>query len=462
MADAKQEKLLRQLGVFSATAIVVSNMVGTGIFTTTGLLAGDLGSPWLVISIWLVGAALALCGAVCYSELGVNLPRSGGEYVYLTEAWGPIWGFVTGWVSFFAGFSASIAAGALALTEYLGDFWPALAARNAAPGIALGTLNLHVGLSPLLACAIVAYFTALNAFGLLLATRIQNILTTTTVLMIVAFVVVGIASGRGDWAHFAMPTSRTSHHTVPGQFVVSLVLVYYGYSGWNAATYVAEELKDPERTLPRALLAGTVLVAVLYLGLNVVFIYAAPLESINGVVSVGALAAHSLFGPAAAGAFSGLMAFALLSTVNAMTIAGPKVYHAMAENGAFFPIAARVHSRWKTPWIAILAQGICAGLLILTGTFESLVRYIGFSLWFFTALAVAGLLRLRRRPGWKLLSTASIAFPLIPGLYIVSSAWVLVYSFVLHPWESGYGALTIVSGAAAYRWHLARQPRAPR
>ncbi len=461
MASA-QPQLLRQLGVFSATVIVVSNMVGTGIFTTTGFLAGDLGSPPLVVGIWFVGALMALSGALCFSELGINFPRSGGEYVYLTEAWGPMWGFLSGWVSFFAGFSAPIAAAALALSEYLGYFFPSLGAREGGPGLALGPITLRPGPAQMVACVVVAAFTLLNIFGLLRVARIQNFLTTVKVAVIAAFIVAGVLAGSGDWAHFSAPAARTSPNSLPAQFLLSLVFVYFGYSGFNAAAYIAEELRDPERTLPRALIAGTALVTLLYVLLNVTFLYAAPLESMKGVVRVGAHASQALFGPAVAGIFAGLMAFSLLSTVNAMTIIGPRVYYAMAVNGAFFPAAARVHPRWHTPWIAVLAQGACTLLLILIPTFESLVQYIGFCLMFFTMFAVVGLFRLRRRPGWRPLAAVNLAFPLIPAFYALSCAVVLICMVVLRPAASGYGVLTAVCGAALYRVAVRPRAEAPR
>jgi APA family basic amino acid/polyamine antiporter len=450
-------KLIRQLGVFSATAIVVANMVGTGIFTTTGFLAGDLGSAPLVVAIWFVGAGLAFSGALCYSELGINFPRSGGEYVYLTEAWGPSWGFLTGWVSFFAGFSAPIAAAALAVSEYLSHFNPALSTQSDASNVVLGPLTLRLGPGQWLACLLVAFFTALNVFGMRPAARAQNFLTATKVVVILAFVILAFTLGHGEWTHFSQPAVRTSQNSIPAQFVLSLVWVFFGYSGWNAATYVAEELRDPDRTLPRSLLAGTLLVALLYAGLNMAFIYASPLESMKGVLGVGAHAASALFGPSVAGVFSALMAFCLLSTVNAMTMIGPRVYYAMASRGAFFPIAARVHQVWHTPWIAILAQGACCCLMILCGTFAGLVQYIGFSLWLFTLMAVVGLLRLRRRPGWKPLPATNFLFPLVPGLYIVTSAWVLLFMIGLRPVQSAYGLATIALGAALHRWVLRRR-----
>ena len=194
-----QPGLVRQLGTLSATALVVSNMIGTGIFTTTGFLAGDLGDPALVIGIWFVGAALALAGALCYAELGANFPRSGGEYVYLSEAWGPAWGFIDGWVSFFAGFSAPIATTALAISAYLAYFSPALSTDNVSV-VSLGFVQLRLGGATFLACAIVAAFTAVNVIGVSQVAKLQNVLTATKLAVIGAFLLLGFTIGGGDWA----------------------------------------------------------------------------------------------------------------------------------------------------------------------------------------------------------------------------------------------------------------------
>ena len=217
---------------------------------------------------------------------------------------------------------------------------------------------------------------------------------------------------------------------------------------------MAEEVREPERTLPRSLVVGTALVALLYAGLNVVFIYGTPLEVMKGIIGVGGPAARALFGPGVGGVFSALMAFALLSSVNAMAMIGPRIYYAMAGQGAFFGAAWRIHPSWNTPWVAILAQGGMTCVLIVTGTFESLVQYIGFSLWLFTALAVARLLRLRNRSGWKRVPAANFAFPLLPAVYIAVSAWCLIYMMVLRPTESRLGVLTIALGAAIYATRL--------
>lgn len=454
--------LLRQLGMVSATALVVSNMVGTGIFTTTGFLAGDLGDPGLVLGIWVVGALIALSGALCYSELGINFPSSGGEYVYLTRAYGPTWGFMTGWVSFFAGFSAPIAAAALAFSDYLGHFFPALRQENAVWTFGSGAFALKLGGAQALSCGLIAVFTVLNFLGVRRVARIQNALTAVKLLVILAFIGLGFLAGTGSWDNFSLAATRTSTVPVAAQFAISMFWIYVCYSGWNAATYVAEELKRPERTLPIALTFGTTLVAALYMGLNLVFIYATPLDGMivrapekapQPVVAIGSLAAGHLFGPETAGLFSALMALSLMATVNAMVTIGPRVYYAMARNGAFFRKAAEVHPRWHTPVFAIFCQGLCAMLMTLT-PFPTLMIYIGFSLTFFAVLSVSSLFVLRRRTQWQKLRVVSFAFPLIPVIFVLVGAWTIVYGVWLQPKISAAAAVTIATGALVYHFRL--------
>lgn len=459
MASASAPALLRRLGLFSATALVVSNMVGTGIFTSTGFLAGDLGQPWLVLVIWLVGAVIALAGALSYSELGVNFPASGGEYVYLTRAYGPTLGFMSGWVSFFAGFSAPVATAALAFSNYLGYFFPALRQENIWIRRSWGEIAIEAGGAQMAAAALILVFTVLNLFGVEFIARIQNTLTSIKVLVMVAFIAFGLALGQGDWAHLGQAAARTSSTPLPAQFALSLFWIYVGYSGWNAATYIAEELKNPERTLPLALTAGTVLVAVLYLLFNVVFIYAVPLEQMKGVLAIGSLTAEALFGPEGAAIFSALLAVSLMSTVNAMVTIGPRLYYAMAKNGAFVPSAGYVHPKWRTPVVAILFQGACAMLMTLVN-FGNLMTYIGYLLNLFAMLAVASLLWLRRRPDWRRLPAVSFAFPLVPMLFVVPGLWLVIAGLRFAPLISAAAAATLVSGALVYRWRVLPKLRA--
>ena len=456
--QASKPGLLRQLGFFSATALVISNMVGTGIFATTGFMAGDLGSAGLIMACWSVGALFAFAGALSYSELGINFPSSGGEYVYLTQAFGPEWGFMTGWVSFFAGFSAPIAATALAFSDYLGHVIPPLKAEG--PGIVIGSgaLSLKLGGAQLAASALIAAFTLLNCVGVGRTAKVQNVLTTTKLIMIAVFVVLGFAVGSGSWAHFAEPALRTSKVTLPTQFVISLLWVMFGYSGWNAATYVAEEVRRPTRTLPAALAAGTAIVAALYLALNAVFIYSTPLEAMKGEIAIGSLSAHNLFGPQIAGVFSVLMALALASTVNAEVTIGPRVYYAMAKNKAFFAAAATVHPRWHSPVLAIVSQGVCAMLMTLT-PFRELVLYIGMSLTLFTVLSVASLFVFRRkRAGWQRLKALDFAWPLIPASYIAVGTCMMIYGIIQQPRASLTAFATVGLGALVYHFGI-RPPR---
>jgi APA family basic amino acid/polyamine antiporter len=444
--------------VTSATALVVSSMIGVGIFGTTGFLAGQLGTPTLVLWIWVAGAACALLGAICYSELGVNLPSSGGEYVYLTRAYGPTWGFMTGWVSFFAGFSAPIAGAALAFGDYVGHFCKACADESPRVLIGSGDWTLQFGKMQMFACGLVLVSTILNLFGLQRASRLQNVLTAAKVAILIAFIALAFTLGQGSWENFSLHATRTSPTPLSGQFAISLFFIYLSYSGWNSATYVAEELKQPAKTLPKALALGTGLVAALYLALNVVFIYAMPLESMKNEVAVGALASSHLFGPGVASVFAALMALSLMATVNAQVITGPRVYYAMAKNGAFLASAAKVHPKWRTPWNAILAQGVCTMLMTMT-PFRELVSYVGFTLSFFTAMGVASLFYFRRQPGWQKLGIVSFCWPLLPILFLIPALWMVIFGIYFKPYVSLAALVTMITGALVYHFRIRSRGR---
>ena len=448
---AEKPALLRQIGLTGATALVISNMIGTGIFTTTGFLAGDLGDVSTVLAIWVVGAICALAGAFCYSELGINFPSSGGEYVYLTEAFGPAAGFMVGWISFVAGFSGPIALAALAFAKYVIYFFPASKQEIVVFAIA----DLKVGPAQLIACAVVTLFTILNLFGIDKISKIQNVLTGAKLVVIIGFIALGFLTGDGNWANFTQSAIRTSTNSIPFQFSLSLLFVYVSYSGWNAATYVAEELKNPERNLPLALTIGTLFVALLFLGLNLVFIYAQPLEQMKGVEAIGALSASHLFGQQVSGIFCGLMALSLLATVNAMVTIGPRVYYAMAKNKAFFPSAAFVHENWRTPIYSILTQGAFAMVIALVTPFSQLIFFIGFLLNVFSVIAVGSLFLFRKRTRWQKLSIVNFAWPLFPVFYVMTGSWIAVIGIWKNPTVSLACLATVAIGAAAYQIWLA-------
>jgi basic amino acid/polyamine antiporter, APA family len=446
--------LVRQLGVVSATALVVSNMIGTGIFTASGFLAGDLGDVGLFLLIWVAGAVAALAGAFCFSELGVNFPSSGGEYVYLTRAYGPTWGFITGWVSFFAGFSAPIALAALAFSDYLGHFNPALKQANAAVLFGSGDWTFRLGAAQLLASGLILFFTIVNIFGIGRMAKLQNVLTALKLTVLLGFILFGLTVGQGNWSHFSMDAVRTSTTPLAQQFAISLFWIYVSYSGWNAATYVAEEIRNPARTLPIALAFGTALVAALYVILNVVYLYAAPLEQMKGVLAIGSMTSERLFGPEIAGLFSALMAVSIMSTVSAMVTVGPRVYYAMAQNGAFFSVAGRVHERYRTPVVAIVAQAACAILMTLT-PFAQLFQYVGMTLNFTALLAVASIFVFRRRRrDWQKLPVVSFAYPLVPAVFVLTGIWMTIYGLTLQTRVGLAAIATVGLGAIVYHFRI--------
>jgi basic amino acid/polyamine antiporter, APA family len=445
--------LVRQLGLASATAYVVSNMIGTGIFGATGFFIADLGQPNLVFLLWIVGAVCALAGAWCYGELGINFPSSGGEYVYLSQQFGPTWGFVSGWVSFFAGFSAPVAAAAISFSNYLGYLNPALKDDHGT-AIQVGWMSFNFGGAQLVACGLILILTVLNLFGIGFIGKIQNGLTATKIGVLALFIVMALTVGTGDWGHL--------QQTIPGKpdlgaaFAVSLFWVYASYSGWNAATYVAEEIENPRKTLPMALTLGTILVTVFYLLLNAIFFYAIPLDKMAGDPAVGSTASLYLFGDNTAKVLSLLMALGLMSTVNAMLTIAPRVYYAMAKNGAFLSAAAYVHPEWRTPVWAILAQGAMACIFTLT-SLKTLLSYIGFTLNIFAALAVAALFFFRKREGWQKLPIVSFAWPLVPGIFLLISGWSAIYGFYQQPKEAAIGVGTILVGALVYHFVVAKR-----
>ena len=445
--------LLPQLGLVSACAIVISNMMGTGILTSSGFQAGDLGDPQILLLIWAVGAVCALAGAFCYSELGVNFPSSGGEYVYLSRAFGLTWGFLSGWISFVAGFSAPIAATSIALAEYLTFFIPALGGK---PWLTAGTgpSSLQVGPAQAVAVVIIGLLGLLNILGVKNSGRVQTALTGTKIAVFSVFIILAFTIGQGDWGNFSLVAVR-SHPEVPvgQQFFVSLMWIYVAYSGWNAATYVAEEIKNPARTLPLALAIGTAVVAAFYLLLNVVFVYSMPLSVMKDKFQVFTLSAERMFGHEAAGVFSAFVAIALLASINAMMTIGPRVYYAMARNGAFLSAAGKIHPKYRTPVFAIIAQTVLAIIMSMT-PFRDLMTYIGFTLNFFATMAVASLFFLRGRPGWQKLPVVSFAYPLVPAFFVTVGLWMTYQGLTKEPKVSFAGIATVLVGAVIYHFRL--------
>lgn len=420
---------IRRLGLTAAVALVVANMIGTGIFTTTGFMVADLGQAQPVLIGWILGGVLALCGAAVYGELGAMMPRVGGEYVYLREAYHPWLGFMSGWISLIAGFSAPIAAAAMAFERYCTALFPETPSKW-------------------IALALIAVLTLLHTADVQLGSRVQTFFSALKVVLILGFVGAGMTVGKGDWSHFADAGVGLSS-VATGAFAVSLVFVSFSYSGWNAAAYLAGEIRDPARNLPRALLLGTSIVTILYLSLNVLFFYAVPPAELAGVAEVGDRAARALFGDEAGRALSTLIALALVSAVSAMVMAGPRVYTAMAEDG-MFPRIFGVRNARGAPAFSVVLQGALAAVFVLVAQLAPLIRYIGFTLSLFAALTVAGAFVLRLREPDRPRPYRTWGWPLTPLLFLILSLWMTAYMFVEKPVESLAGVATIAASGLLY------------
>ncbi len=437
----------RRLGLAVTAAIVVANMIGTGVFTSTGYQAASLHDPLTILACWVVGGILALCGAAAYAELGSMMPRAGGEYVYLREAYHPAVGFMSGWVSLTAGFSAPIAGAALAFAAYVSTLVPGL--RDSAPWI---TGFVKFGPAQAIAIGLIVAVTFLHSFDTKIGGWVQAGFTAAKVLLIALFILGGLVFGTGDWSHFA--TQGDGVGTVmTSAFATALMYVSFSYSGWNAAAYIANEVERPERNLPRALLLGTGTVMGLYLLLNIVFVYAvSPAQLATGrggkpVVEVGDVAARALFGSGAGSIVSGLIALALVSSVSAMIMAGPRVYAAMATDRAL-PHQLAHHSRRGVPVYAVVTQGVIASAFVLVGDLGALIRYIGFTLAVFAALTVSAVFVLRARGHRAAYRTWG--YPVTPVAFIALSAWIAYNQIKSEPGESAIGALVLVVGAVVY------------
>lgn len=456
---------LRQLGLTVTAAIVVANMIGTGVFTSTGFQAASLHDPGTILACWIVGGFVALCGAATYAELGSMLPKAGGEYVYLREAYHPSVGFMSGWVSLTAGFSAPIAVAALAFARYLGTLVPAVSGAPWGEWIVdLGFVDFTIRIGPgqAVAMALILAIAALHSFDAKIGGWVQAAFTAAKVLLIVLFILGGLLLGEGDTANLAARDGGLSN-VFSTAFATSLMYVSFAYSGWNAAAYIAGEVERPDRTIPRALLLGTGTVMVLYVLINLVFLYAVPttvLATGSGggpIFEVGDTAARALFGNRAGQLITSVIALALVSAVSAMVMAGPRVYAAMARDHALPPALAR-HNARGVPVLAVVTQGVLGCLFVLVGDPDKLIRFVGFTLAIFAGLAVGAVFVLRARGRSSAYRTTG--YPITPVVFIAFSAWIVYAQIKDRPLEAGAVALVLAAGAAAYWVTQGRKPPA--
>jgi basic amino acid/polyamine antiporter, APA family len=451
-ALSPQSAIRNPIGLFSATMMVVGNTIGVGIFTTSGVVADAVPSAGWLLVVWILGGLLALAGALTWAELGAAFPHAGGEYVYLREAFGPFWGFLCGWAIFIANFSGSIAVLAIALA---GSFPQVLSLHTSDVALwtgSVGDLSFSLSYNQLFALILVWIVSLINYCGLRFGSGTQNVLSFSKLAAIAILLLAGFWRGTGDWSHFSPPFLWTPVRELLPAVGVALIPVIFAYSGWNAAAYIASEVHHPEKTLPRALLVGTVITLVVYLLLNLLYVYAVPLTVLRGVMQVGELTASALFGVKAAQIVSLLIALSIASAFNVMILTGGWIYFAMARDGVFFRSAARLHPRFQVPGNALLMQAGWTSILILSGTFEQLLTYATIVMVAFSALTVVALFVLRwQRPDLPRPYRAW-GYPWLPAFYIIASVGIVLNALWERPLECFWGLILCAVGVPVYYW----------
>ena len=422
-----QPKSKHKITTLTGIAIVVANMIGTGAFTSLGFQLKDLNNPSVVLTLWVLGGILALSGAFSYAEVGTVISKSGGEYAFLSKIYNPLIGYLSGWISLTVGFAAPIALAAIAFSEYF----------------PFGNFNVKW-----MSIALVAVITLIHTQSLKLSAEFQNISTLLKVILIVIIIGVGLIlpehSGNEIVSSKGYFTELTST-----AFAIALIYVSYSYSGWNAAAYITEEFENPLKSLPQALIGGTVLVTVLYTILQYVFLKHVPVENLAGQLNVGTIATQQMLGEKAGSFFGLAISLLLISGISAMVWVGPRVTSSIAKGH-------RLWSYFQTqengiPKRALWLQFGISSLLLFTGTFEQIMIYCGILLTASSLMTVLGVFKLRKqnqqRIGFK-----SPLFPLFQIVFILLSVWMIVYALINNPLESALGMSNLLIGTGTYFW----------
>jgi len=441
----QNEELQRGFGLSTSTYVVIASMVGTGILISPGYMMASLQNYPVIFGLWALGGLLAICGALCVAELAAALPRSGGEYIYLREAYGPMPAFLSGWTSFFLGFSAPLAVAGYISAKYL--LTPFGLAENEA-GIIIKAA----------AAAIIVVVTLPNLFGHRQSAWTQNLTTVIKFGLFVFLVLLAFLFGKGQLANLSegQPVGEVKFGTA----VTQLFYVMFAYSGWNAASYLAGEVKNPGKILPRSLLLGAGLVIVLYLALNLVFAYAVPMADVgfDNAELLPKLAVGNLFGSRASNVFSVLLGLTFLATVSAFIITGPRIYYAMAKDGLFPSVAGHVSSKGRVPVYAMMAQSVCAVIILFVTDFQNLYQYASVGLSLFALLFVGAVYVLRYRQPAMERPFRVPGYPVVPAIFMAVIIFMAVFAFKQWRTPSIYSLGSILVGIPVYYvWTLVRR-----
>jgi APA family basic amino acid/polyamine antiporter len=425
-------ELRRSLNLFDAILLVIGNVVGAGIFSTSGLLAAELQQPWLFIGIWIIGGLITLCGALTYAEMAAMFPKAGGDYQYLKAAYGSWAGFLLGWVSFWIITPGSIAALSIALIGYL-----------------KGLVVIEGIVSEkLLAIGIIVLLSLINCRGVRLTGTVQDLLTLGNVIIILVFIIGGVFLMKGDFQHFN--ENFAGNPSLSNFFGPAMIAVIFTYSGWFVTAYIGSEVKKPERNLPLSLIIGTGIVTVLYTLINCIYIYALPLTALKGVINVAQITAESLFSKGFARIISLSIMLAIAASINASILAGARIYYAMAADRIFWRRLHTLHPSYNTPLISILSQMAVACLLVILGTFNQLLSYVVFVMLLTSIGTGIAHLTLRwRRPSLQR-PYRTWGYPVVPILFICSYILIAIQILYDKPMTSIAGILIALSGLPIY------------
>src|SRR6185312_2037973 len=450
-SKSESPSLVRGLSLLDSVLLLAGGIIGSSIFLTAKDIAGPLSHPLLFLLVWVLGGVISLCACVAFAELGSMFPDSGGQYVYLREAYGDLPAFLYGWMLFSVANGGTIAALSVASAAYLGGIIPAISQEHvifAAAGIVL--TRAHI-------VALVAIFivTWINVVGLRWGTVLQNLATWAKFAAMAAFVILGFAIGKGDWHHFSpAPGQSLTLGLSAGQLIsafgVALIAVFWAYDGWVYITWVSGEVKDPRRNVPRAMVLGVVAVGIIYMAMNMTYVYALPLGEIAKHEIIAHSAAVALFSPAAAVWLSALIAVSCFGAMASCTMSGARVYFAMARDGAFFQKMAEVHPKWRTPAFSLIGQGIWGAVLTLSGRYDQLYTYVMFGMVLSYTLTVIGLFILRwKRPELPRPYRCS-GYPWLPAIYVlVGGAWTL-NTIVTRPTQALAGVAIVLFGVPGF------------
>jgi APA family basic amino acid/polyamine antiporter len=459
MPEQNPVELKRSLTLFDATTLVIGSMIGSGIFIAPSLMAGYVQSPGLIALLWIIGGVLTVFAGLSYAELSAAMPRAGGQYVFLKEAYGRLWAFLYGWTLFLVIQTGFIAAVAVAFSKYLGIFIPLFSENN----ILFSLGGFSVSSVQIAAIVSIILLTLINTLGVKLGAVVQNIFTVTKVAALVFLIVVGFSSAVGsieNYKPFFTPVvPEALKMTFLAAFAVAMSKALFAYDAWNSVTFTAAEIQNPQKNLPRALVIGTLVTAVIYTLTTMAYMYVVPVGSMAVVADnrIAAEVARVLMGPVGLIFITSAILVSTFGCNNGLILAGPRVYYAMARDKLFFPKVGTIHPKFKTPMISLVFQCVWSCILTLTGSYSDLLTYTAFASLLFNVLTISGLFILRKKRPDLERPYKTFGYPVIPIIYILVAVFFIVYIFIGDFRNSFFGLVIILSGFPVYYYMKSKE-----